>query len=465
MQNILDKYYGSMNNVVLRDANNNPSVFVRHPAQKSSEFDIYNAGENYLPNKYHPAFFTNKEDYENNNQSNHDKAVLWSKYILSELVPDGTLYSLPNAVPKNNITFNIADRKTKEFNARMNTNVTMMTIADHGLLTLMLHARELGNTEMYGNIAHGIDNSVNIPIISPLTEVYYENNNYAYGGFLWKCLKTLTISNASQLEQFLPTNAPLHWEKIKKIGGTEATKAQELVGNSYYKGKITGLTLTGSGPNSWYLFNNPDLQADMCGNVAYYISDAYFNKNQFRFIPYNQAANPATDVTNRTGDDTPYRVIAYDIENQEWTFDQKPIDPDATSDRYKILHLHVINATNYMWTIDPNKQGRGNTWGSFKDIKIDPDMTNEGIALPPMLYELGLMPLPNSNINSLFTISGNRDGDGVLATGDYYIYYGNKFDHHSQNAQSFIYLPTALYGNLNGNGADFRGARARAREI
>lgn len=459
MQNILDKYYGSMNNVVLRDVNNNPSVFVRHPAQKSSEFDIYNAGENYLPNKYHPAFFTNKEDYENNNQSNHDKAVLWSKYFLSELNTQGVLYSLPNATPKIQISYDEANRRIKNFNSGVNTNVTMMTIADHGLLTLMLHYKELGGIEMYGNTVNGVDTSIDA---MPYTGVnnYTAGQNYTYGGFLWECLKTHSVLDGNTVrDELLPPNAPMHWKKIKKVGGTQASKDDSSSYSNYY-GKVTGTTLTGSGPNSWYLFGNPDLEADMCGNVSYFISDAYFYKNQFRFIPYNQAANPLVDATDKTSVNTPYRVIAYDIENQEWTFDQKPIDPDATSERYKILHLHVTDGSHYMWTIDPDKQGRNNTWGCFKDLTIDQDMLNDGITLPPMLYELGLMPLPGSNIKSIFNVNCNRT-DGVICSGDHYMRYNDRLWH----TVPFIYLPTSIYGNNNGNAGGFRGARARAREI
>ena len=53
MATSLELYAESMNNVVLRDANGNPSIFVRHPKQLSSEFDAS------LPEHVHPAFIVN----------------------------------------------------------------------------------------------------------------------------------------------------------------------------------------------------------------------------------------------------------------------------------------------------------------------------------------------------------------------------------------------------------------------
>lgn len=68
MSTSLEKFYDAFGNIVLRDNNGNPSIFVKHPKVNSSFFDSS------LPNSPHPSFVINNEV---------DDAVLIGKYLNS----------------------------------------------------------------------------------------------------------------------------------------------------------------------------------------------------------------------------------------------------------------------------------------------------------------------------------------------------------------------------------------------
>ena len=71
-------------NVVIRDRDGNPGVFVRFDKCKSSELDPS------LPNHVHPAFIINGKEQE---------YILIGKYKGAEVKAGGAIYSAPNAMP------------------------------------------------------------------------------------------------------------------------------------------------------------------------------------------------------------------------------------------------------------------------------------------------------------------------------------------------------------------------------
>ena len=105
-------------NVVLYDANGNPSIFVRFPKMKSIELDAS------LPDHTHPAFITNGVE---------QSELLIGKYKACELAADGTLYSLPNMPPRVSLGADPFLTRLRAFGG----GVSGKTVADSGFLLLL----------------------------------------------------------------------------------------------------------------------------------------------------------------------------------------------------------------------------------------------------------------------------------------------------------------------------------------
>ena len=262
MINALQRFYSGMNNVVLRDASQRPSVFVKHYKQTSQSLDSR------LPNHTHPAFiYTDSEG-----QEVEDPYILIGKYLNSDIGND-KLYSLPNA----EVAMVIDTRLSVDYNTIVSklrgefSTVTGMTVADHGLLMLLAHKN---NWVSHGNNRSGCDYRQGegwSPAIN-----YKTGDLVIHKGYRWKC----TI-NPSLNQQ--PPISPGSWEKVEKIGGTMDSQGK--------------FTLTGSGPVNWYLLSDPELESDVQGQGDCILYGIRLVDGQIQILPNNVAGDSSTNIS------------------------------------------------------------------------------------------------------------------------------------------------------------------------
>ena len=257
----LEYYCDALGNVVLRDADGNPSIFVRHPKQLSSEFDPI------LPAHTHPAFIVNNTE---------DPAALIGKYMSSELASNGTQYSLPNMPPRVSMNYDTFLTKMKAFGG----NVTGLTIADHGLLVLMAHKAKFVS---HGNNNYGADYRAGTRF--ELAKAVSVGQKMIFRGWEYTCLIAHTTADT-----LLPTDAPAYWQKGKQVGGTPVL-SQAATANWFHGYN----TLTGSGPIDWNMLDDPCLEADIQGNANEQVYGFRLVNCEIQIIPDNNAADPACD--------------------------------------------------------------------------------------------------------------------------------------------------------------------------
>lgn len=347
----LEYFADSMGNVVLKDADGNPSIFVRHPQQKSIEFDAS------LPDHVHPAFIVNNVT---------DPALLIGKYMASELTSNGTQYSLPNMPPRVSMAYDTFRQKMNAFGG----DVTGLTIADHGLLVLIAHKK--GITATHGNNNYGADYRAGTRYT--LGEAVTANAKRIHRGWEWTCKKNHTTSS-----DLLPENAPDYWEKGKQVGGTPV-KTQFSSDNAY-----SGYnTLTGSGPIDWNFLDDPCLEADIQGNATEQVYGFRLVNCEIQIIPDNNAADPECNVG---------------ASSSVW----KAIKPHANDDGYDLVAPGTEGTVHYTWqnskitldTVAPNfDSAQRNT--AFKDVAVNGANMP---YVPTILYELGLCPLPGTTVD------------------------------------------------------------------
>ena len=357
----LEYFCDSLGNVVLRDADGNPSIFVRHPKQKSSEFDAS------LPEHTHPAFIVNNAE---------DPAILIGKYKASELKTNGTLYSLPNMPPKVSASF-------EDFLQRMqaaNSAATAMTIADHGLMVLMAHNAEWAS---HGNTNFGVDNSVGARY--ELNKSVAVNDVRIFRGWEYTCLIAHTTA-----ETLLPVDAPAYWKKGRQVGGTPDVSGAPTAASGYQYAR----TLTGSGPLNWHFLDDVCLEADIVGNVYETIGGLRLVNCEIQIIPDNNAADPSCDQG---------------AESSAW----RAIKPHANDDGHDLVAPGTSGTVHFNWldskltldTVVPNFDGvNRNT--KFKDIAVN--ATNLP-HVPAILYELGLAPLPGTTVDGTVYVKFSAD--------------------------------------------------------
>lgn len=349
----LDNFIASLdNNVILRDTTNNyPSIYVRHPKVNSSFFDSS------LPDTPHPAFTCGQEVVDN--------AILLSKYHASTIVSNGTIYSLPNAIPLNNIK----PESAKSRAAAAGNNATLMTIADHGFLVLF--AQKYGyNASQHGNTYWGNDLSIVTAIWSP-NLTHNAGIKYAYRGYKYKCLEAYKPTTASDR---IPIDHPELWEPTgEKVGGT-------VVRSDAYK---YDRTLTGSGPISWYFGSNKHLEADLIGNLIYPVLGAKLAAGEIQIIPNNLAADPTTDTT---------------ATSSLW----RAIKPSLSDSSYELVTPGTEGTVHYAPSgssgvklvgraLESAEISVGTRRVNFSSITKDSETLP---YVPTILYELGLAPLP-----------------------------------------------------------------------
>lgn len=346
MATSLELYAESMNNVVLRDANGNPSIFVKHPKQLSSEFDAS------LPEHVHPAFIVNNTT---------DDALLIAKYKSSELESNGTQYSLPYRKPKHSMQHDTFLTKMKAFGG----NVTGLTIADHGLLVLMAHKASFVS---HGNNNYGADYRAGT--LWAKDQARSVGDKRIFNGWEYECLKAHTTSDALK-----PDVSPAYWKKGKHVGGDSDGGTR---------------TLTGSGPVDWNMLNDPALEADIQGNVFEQVYGFRLVNCEIQILPDNNAANPSADLS---------------ASSSAW----KAILPHANDAGCDLVAPGTVGTLHYTYqnskvTLDnvaPDSFDGSYKNTNFKDLAVN--STNVPYV-PDLLKELGLFPISGTTVDGLFYI-------------------------------------------------------------
>ena len=371
MATSLDLYAKSMDNVVLRDANGNPSIFVRHPKQMSSDFDAS------LPEHVHPAFIVNNTT---------DDALLIAKYKSCELESNGTQYSLPYRAPKHTMNYDTFLTKMRAFGG----NVTGMTIADHGLMVLMAHTAGFvshGNNNYGADYRSGTKYALNAAVVI--------GDKRIFRGWEYECIKGHTTSAT-----LLPTDAPAYWKKGKHVGGD---MVENFVADNNYSGYHT---LTGSGPVDWNMLNDPCLEADIQGNLLEQIYGFRLVNCELQILPDNNAANPAADLS---------------ASSSAW----KAILPHANDTGCDLVAPGTVGTLHYTWqnskiTLDNVAPGSfdGSTKNTaFKDLAVN--STNVPYV-PDLVKELGLFPISGTTVDGMMYICLTADERVARRAGHYY---------------------------------------------
>ena len=374
----LEYYADSLGNAVLYDQNRRPSIFVRHPLQKSSEFDAL------LPATAHPAFVVNGVT---------DPDLLIGKYMSAELESNGTQYSLPNKEPKVSMEYDTFLTKMKAFNTGVSgSNVTGLTIADHGLLVLTAHKN--GWTS-HGNNNYGAD--IGVGTRYELAKSISVGNKRIFRGWEYECL----IAHTTAADK-LPCDAPAYWKKGKYVGGTYVS-SQAVAGSNY----STYNTLTGTGPIDWNFLDDPCLEADIQGNASEQVYGVRLVNMEIQIIPYNNAADPACDLS---AESSAWRAILPSGSNHGYTL----VQPGTSGTVHYTYQNNVITLDNTAPASGDLDESSKNT--SFKDVAVN---TVNIPSVPYILYELGLAPLPGTNVDGKLYITMTAE-ERVARRGGHY---------------------------------------------
>lgn len=378
----LEQYYQGLQDVVLRDSDGNPSIFVRHPKQKSSDFSSI------LPESTHPAFICSLDS---GNQPVEDPAILIGKYQDSVKSSTSPLYSLPYQAPHNG-DLNIFTARARANSFALGSGqsaygpVSMLTIADYGLLMLMAQKYMAdGNGNPCEGNAFGM---VGADIVSDYwaPTVYQDATNkhvprpYAVGdvvpclGYLYECIKAHNGTDSDPVNRYdyskNPTQRPDLWKKLYRAGGVPVNMRAYDV----------GITLTGSGPLNWCFMHDPTMETDLVGNPQEFVAGFRLNDAEINIIPYNLAADPDTDLSENS---SAWRAIL----------------PHALDSGYDLVAPGTAGTVHVDWRSSKLTYVAGTPTGTstsrrtvqFKDITTDATSLP---YVPTILYELGLLPLP-----------------------------------------------------------------------
>ena len=417
--NLLERYCLSTGNVVVRDETGKPSIFVRHPKVQSSFFSAS------LPNHTHPAFIVNGVE---------DPAILIGKYANSELTTGGHLYSLPNAVPNRtseSITSMISRTRS------VSGNISCMTIADHGFLVLMAQkypdkmALLRGNTgfcDSGGYYGGSADTSRMYRFGQSMTA----GRTYVYAGVAYKCLVSHTSS-----KQLLPTNTPAYWEKLDRVGGVWAGYLYDTSDATY--GGLPTVSLTGSGPIDWYLFSDISMEADLLTNTQSFLAGIMLNGAEINILPDNNAADPLSDLSPNS---SAWRAI---VPNSNSAKGYDLVTPGSADNTLKLAWIN--SRATYIARAITNSEYKGsNFFTDYANVAIDDSVS----IVPPILYELGLLPLPGKTIKGSYNFMCSAGTKRFILCGLGAVNVGS--------APTFTLWSTATSNNVTDS-------RSRAREI
>lgn len=366
----LARQYG---NVVQYDADGNPSIFVKFPKMKSSDLDSS------LPDHTHPAFIINGVEQDN---------ILIGKYMSSELESSGTQYSLPNMPPRVSMHHDTFLAKMRAFG----NGASGITIADHGFLLLLAHKN---GWEPHGNNNWGCDYRDASPW--EVGKAYTTSDKRSFRGWLYQCIKAHTSA-----AEILPVDSPLYWKKLRHVGGTPANEAQYNA-DSQYRGYNT---LTGSGPMNWYLGSDPGNLCDIQGNAFEQVYGFRLVNCEIQILgDNNNAADASADCSA----------------NAEW----KAILPNKGDNGYTLVAPGTAGTLHYTWqnskitidTVEPefDNEYRGVT---FKSMGVNAANVP---YMPSIMYELGLAPVPGTNVQGYFYVQMTKD-ERVARRGGRYHY-------------------------------------------
>ena len=137
--------------------------------------------------------------------------------------------------------------------------------------------------------------------------------------------------------------------------------------------------MTGSGPVSWTLDGKPGGLVDIQGNAFEQVYGYRLVNLELQIIPDNEVADPACDQSDSSS---------------KW----RAIKPGATADAYTLVAPGTEGTLHWTWadgkitldTVEPTFDSQ-NHGTRFKDYAVD---TANVQAVPSILYELGIMPLP-----------------------------------------------------------------------
>lgn len=435
----LENYYRSLQNVVLRDTEGNPSIFVKHQLINSSEFsDI-------LPNKPHPAFIY---ELDNNQQPIIDPAILIGKYQDSIKSTTSPLYSLPYQAPHySDMSIITARNRANSFTLGSGQAgygpVSLMTIADYGLLMLMAqkYIKEGKGNPCEGNSFGMIGADIVSNYWSPT--VYQGTGHvpvaYAVGeivpcqGYLYKCIKAHNGTDTSPVDRYdqskNPVQRPDLWEKLYRAGGVPVNPTTWQV----------GVTLTGSGPLNWCFMHDPTMEIDLVGNPQEFVSGFRLNNAEINIIPYNLAANPNINIGASS---TQWRAILPHVNDSGYDL--------VTPGTEGTVHLDWKNNNFIFIAGTPTSTSTTTRSALFKDITADATSLP---YVPTILYELGLLPLPGiampgtvqAQITSgiKYTVVGRPYGMGEFGLGGKQMYLNEGTnDRCGSRTRARVYTPS-----------------------
>ena len=349
-------------NVVKYDNDGNPSIFVRFPKMKSSDLDPS------LPDHTHPAFIINGVEQD---------SILLGKFQGSCLngTQTCTIYSLPNMPPTHSRGADELLAQCRNFG----NGISGMTIADYGFLLLLAQKNgwdPKGNSD-YG---HGWNAATRYEF-GKAVEV---GARRGWRGWLYECL----IAHTTAVE-LSPDKSPLYWKKIKRIGGTEA---YPTLHDANQNNLI--LTLTGSGPNDWYLDGTPGSMCDLVGNQYEQNYGYRLVGCELQIMENNNAADPAADLSAGSA---------------AW----KAILPNKADDGYTLVAPGTAGTLHWTWqngyitldTVVPefDNEYRGH---SFSALKYNAANLPH---IPHIVRELGLFPTSGSSMRGYYYVHFTQD--------------------------------------------------------
>lgn len=367
MSTALERYYNSMDNVVLRDDAGNPSVFVKHYRQNSSDFDPS------LPNHPHPAFVYGQDEGGNDIV---DDAVLIGKYQNSRLSEGGVFCSLPGVSPS--IPTKMTDINGSSHKIPANhADIGALTIYDYGLLVLTAH--QLGIRTFYSENNDGYD--FRDATMWEANRPYKVGDRYGFRGDLYECLKAHTPEPGTMF----PSNTPGYWKKIKHIGGTVDTVYEEPYATTSPMDRRYGVarsTLTGSGPVSWYLNGDIWRETDFISWTM--LRGIRLVKGQIQLLPNEIAADPNVDMKTTQE----WRAILPHQDDTGHTL----VDPSTEG----TVHFYISGGA--MKFVGRDLEASELTT-AFSTPGVAPVIDSTTLPyVPAILYELGIIPIPGTTV-------------------------------------------------------------------
>ena len=184
----------------------------------------------------------------------------------------------------------------------------------------------------------------------------------------------------------------VEWQFIADLARIrESAGAERLRGNTYLgcshampmehginKSDKSAITLTGSGPESWFLYDNKEGIADFVGNVWKRIAGIRLVNGRYQYIKDNDAAAPDCDLSK---------------DSKEWAdvlIDGKPLKVSVEDGEITIL------ATNE----ETGKEYGGDEWQNI-GIDIDP--------IPDFVKALGIIPAWHEGNREYFYADAEED--------------------------------------------------------